>query len=364
MINKENINLEFTKIVNEQDAQGVWNFIESATRSLTQEETINYYSKLLQYEWHSAHDSIVSSLQYFSNPNTIDILYQTALNEDVDIMDYRPIARRCTWALADIGSQEAKDKLLLLSKCDNEEIRGYAQKRITNWDQEKYRKGFKFRLTKANSYLYLDQYDKLESIIENKSKQIITGHQTQDSIIVYQAFNPKIADYAIAHQKFGGTNYSFTRMTWIKPNFLWMMYRSGWATKDNQERILAISLPKAFFLKLLSAGELSSYRQSHYKEESTWKDMLATSEVRIQWDPHHRPDESKLDRKAIQIGIKGGLLEELNNHIDYIEDITPFVAEQRKYLVQKNYKYLKVPIETEFSIIDQDILSKLSISES
>jgi len=24
------------------------------------------------------------------------------------------------------------------------------------------------------------------------------------------------------------------RMTWIKPNFLWMMYRSGWASKKNQ----------------------------------------------------------------------------------------------------------------------------------
>ncbi|MFM7854759.1 MAG: DUF4291 family protein [Flammeovirgaceae bacterium] len=27
---------------------------------------------------------------------------------------------------------------------------------------------------------------------------------------------------------------SLNRMTWMKPNFLWMMYRSGWATKHNQ----------------------------------------------------------------------------------------------------------------------------------
>ncbi len=37
------------------------------------------------------------------------------------------------------------------------------------------------------------------------------------------------------------------RMTWIKPNFLWMMYRSGWAVKKNQERILAIKLTKKGF---------------------------------------------------------------------------------------------------------------------
>ncbi|WP_422570328.1 DUF4291 family protein, partial [Erwinia billingiae] len=29
-------------------------------------------------------------------------------------------------------------------------------------------------------------------------------------------------------------------MTWIKPSFLWMMYRSGWGMKDpGQKRILA-----------------------------------------------------------------------------------------------------------------------------
>jgi hypothetical protein len=28
-------------------------------------------------------------------------------------------------------------------------------------------------------------------------------------------------------------------MDWSKPNFLWMMYRSGWATKERRERIVA-----------------------------------------------------------------------------------------------------------------------------
>jgi hypothetical protein len=41
-------------------------------------------------------------------------------------------------------------------------------------------------------------------------------------------------------------------MTWIKTNFLWMMYRSGWATKHNQEKILAITIKKEGFLDILS----------------------------------------------------------------------------------------------------------------
>ncbi|WP_141653813.1 DUF4291 family protein, partial [Erwinia billingiae] len=31
---------------------------------------------------------------------------------------------------------------------------------------------------------------------------------------------------------FASPPFSMTRMTWIKPSFLWMMYRSGWGMKD------------------------------------------------------------------------------------------------------------------------------------
>lgn len=36
-------------------------------------------------------------------------------------------------------------------------------------------------------------------------------------------------------------------MSWIKPNFLWMIFRSGWATKENQERVLAMFLRREAF---------------------------------------------------------------------------------------------------------------------
>ena len=55
------------------------------------------------------------------------------------------------------------------------------------------------------------------------------------TIRVYQAYNNKIADEAIKLGRFG-EHFSLTRMTWIKPSFLWMMYRCGWAEKENQER--------------------------------------------------------------------------------------------------------------------------------
>jgi hypothetical protein len=63
-----------------------------------------------------------------------------------------------------------------------------------------------------------------------------------DEVVVYQAYRPSIGRYAAEHGRFGGADFSFGRMSWIKPNFLWMMYRSGWGTKSGQEVTLAVHL--------------------------------------------------------------------------------------------------------------------------
>lgn len=364
MKSKIEIETEFKRLIEEKDSQGVWDFCSLYPTELTQEETIAYHNQLLMLDWHHCHDQIVSSYQWMSNPITVEILFQTALNDKIDRLDYKPIARKCTWALADIGTVESKQKLEQLARCGDSQIEEFSKKRLMNWGKEKYRKGLKRRLIKGNSYLYLSYYKNLKSTIENSGQQIVTGQQSENNIIVYQAFNDQIANYAVENQKFGGSNYSFNRMTWIKPNFLWMMYRSGWATKPNQQRILAISISKEFFKKLLHEGELTSIKQSNYNEESIWRSLLNNSEVRIQWDPHHRPDKSKLDRKAIQIGIKGSLQRQFAiNEINFIEDITSFVKEQNKYITRKYYKYLKVPIETKMEIEDDKINKKLSIKD-
>lgn len=71
------------------------------------------------------------------------------------------------------------------------------------------------------------------------------------SVVVYQAYRPSIGRYAIEHGYFGGPDFSFDRMSWIKPNFLWMMYRSGWGTKEGLECILGLRLRRPFFDGLL-----------------------------------------------------------------------------------------------------------------
>jgi hypothetical protein len=63
----------------------------------------------------------------------------------------------------------------------------------------------------------------------------ILAQYDEKTVIVYQAYAPAIAEFALQHGYFGGP-FSYSRMSWIKPNFLWMMYRSGWGTKPGQER--------------------------------------------------------------------------------------------------------------------------------
>ena len=48
----------------------------------------------------------------------------------------------------------------------------------------------------------------------------VLAHYDDLSIIVYQAYRPSIGRFAIEHGFLGGPDFSFSRMSWIKPNFL------------------------------------------------------------------------------------------------------------------------------------------------
>ncbi len=151
-----------------------------------------------------------------------------------------------------------------------------------------------------------------------------------NSIYVYQAYRPSIARFAVEHQQFGG-DFSFNRMSWIKPNFLWMMYRSGWATKEGQEHILAIRLQRTFFDELLQLVVPSGFDSQRFATREAWQAAVASSEVRLQWDPDHDPLGKPVERRAVQLGLRGNILRRYGQQeLISIEDITPFVVEQRQ----------------------------------
>src|SRR5687768_4712481 len=125
----------------------------------------------------------------------------------------------------------------------------------------------------------------------------ILAHFDEDSVIVYQAYRLSIAKHALEHGQFGGPDFSWSRMSWIKPNFLWMMFRSGWATKSGQEIVLGLRIRRLFFDELLAGAVPSHHDEARYPNRSAWESAIAESSIRLQWDPDHDPAGTPLVRR-------------------------------------------------------------------
>ncbi|KAF6826428.1 integral membrane protein [Colletotrichum musicola] len=118
-----------------------------------------------------------------------------------------------------------------------------------------------------------------------------------ETMTVYQAYNTTIAAAAVESQLLTvSPSFKLTRMTWIKPSWAWMLYRSGYSYKDpGQERILALKMTHESFISLLRKGALL-----HMDVKRDGK------EVRVPWDPERDVRLGKLPHRSIQIGIPAG----------------------------------------------------------
>jgi len=175
---------------------------------------------------------------------------------------------------------------------------------------------------------------KTEPYLEQRARWPKTGrhilaHFDDESVVVYQAYRPAIAGFAVAHGRFGG-EFSYTRMSWIKPNFLWMMFRSGWGTKPGQEVTLAIRVRRSFFDGLLAEAVASTNSERAFPSRDDWQRAVRRSSVRLQWDPDHGPTGGPLQRRAPQLGLRGeALMRYGHDAILEIVDLSSFVGEQR-----------------------------------
>lgn len=158
--------------------------------------------------------------------------------------------------------------------------------------------------------------------------QHILAHFDDETVIVYQAYRPSIGQFAVENRFFGG-EFKYSRMSWIKPNFLWMMYRSQWGQAEGQEVVLAIRLRRSFFDSLLNQAVPSSFDERAFASHDEWASAVARSAVRVQWDPDHLPTGDKCERRAVQIGLRGAALEAYGKReIVEIIDMSGFVREQ------------------------------------
>ncbi|CCF97547.1 DUF4291 domain-containing protein [Ralstonia solanacearum] len=143
------------------------------------------------------------------------------------------------------------------------------------------------------------------------------------TIRVYQAYSDTIADSALMGGTFVSPPFKMERMTWIKPSFLWMMYRSGWGLKEvGQSRILAIDISREGFEWALDHS-CPSHPDEHMSKEE-WQRVKESSPVRIQWDPERDLQLQPQAHRAIQIGLSKRAVDlYVTEWIQCITDVTP-----------------------------------------
>jgi hypothetical protein len=190
----------------------------------------------------------------------------------------------------------------------------------------------------------------------------ILAHADATSIVVYQAYGPAIAAFALSNGVFGGAQFSFSRMSWIKPNFLWMMYRSAWATSADQETVLGLRLSRRFFEHILRSAVASSHAGDSAGGHADWQAKVAASDVRLQWDPDHDPAGGKLARRAVQLGLRGETLRDFaTKELQQVIDMTPLIVQQRAHSEQKSWALLQTPVEDVYQPDDSSIASTIGL---
>jgi hypothetical protein len=147
----------------------------------------------------------------------------------------------------------------------------------------------------------------------------------RETIVVYQAYGPKIAEAALEAQRFVPP-FSFSRMTWIKPSFLWLMHRSNWGQKSGQECVLGVRITRSGWGKALSSAVLTSFAPGVFASPADWARQFAHAKVHVQWDPERTLRGAGLPYSSIQIGLSRHIIREyVEDWLVGIEDYTPRV---------------------------------------
>jgi hypothetical protein len=167
------------------------------------------------------------------------------------------------------------------------------------------------------------------------------------TITMYQAYSPAIAQAAVATGRFVPP-FKRSRMTWIKPSFLWMMYRSGWATKPGQERVLAIRITRAGFEEALSQSCLTHFDKDTYVDYAVWRQRKEASLVRVQWDPERDVALDPLPWRSLQVGLKGVALDK---YVDqWIVDLRDITEKVHNLKDQTPENRLDLPVEAPYPL--------------
>jgi hypothetical protein len=95
-------------------------------------EHLDILSRLVDVDWHYCHEDIVSALQTWPTPDTVEALFRATqwIPKSLEYDDSRALAVKAIWALGKIPGTEAETKLEALARSDNAILRKTAEEQL------------------------------------------------------------------------------------------------------------------------------------------------------------------------------------------------------------------------------------------
>jgi hypothetical protein len=128
--------------IRNKDALEVEKVLRYAFQNQETDEIVSLMGELCVADWHSMHEDAIVLIQKFGGTADVPAL-ECVAGMKLSYLAYDGrfgLARRATWALADIGGNGARHALERIAVWDNPVIAGYAKRRLTRWDVECERK--------------------------------------------------------------------------------------------------------------------------------------------------------------------------------------------------------------------------------
>lgn len=174
-----------------------------------------------------------------------------------------------------------------------------------------------------------------------------------EGVFVYQAFKPKIVEVAVELGTFG-KGFGLDRITWIKPSLCWVLRRTKYGTKNRMQAVARIKISHAAFKEILNQSVETHWNENLFPQQDYWQKTINKSDVIHQWDPERDIVGKRLNRQAIQIGIRGEVIKKyVSDYIIGVEDISDLVHEIGRVKKSGSNNYPDTPVEKEYEISNE-----------
>ncbi len=180
--------------------------------------------------------------------------------------------------------------------------------------------------------------------------KLVFADYDEEGVYVYQAFKPKIVAVAVELGTFG-KGFGLDRITWIKPSLCWVLRRTKYGTKNRMQAVARIKISHEAFKEILNQSIETHWKEELFPREEDWQKAINQSDVIHQWDPERDIIGKRLNRQAIQIGIRGEVIKKyVSDFIIGVEDVSELVHEIGRVKKSNSGRYPDTPVEKEYQV--------------